>query len=206
LGDSITLGLGAWTGYRGPFFSLALKDSKKMTYVGSQLDGPDTVDNVPFPKQHEGHSGYTIDGGGGHAGIKALMVDVMTQYKPNIIMMMIGTNDIQTHVTELPTHFAGLVDLILSTDPKVLLVVAQIVPTGTDSNNLLVEDLNASIRTVVKDRAATGQHITMVDMYTPFVANPNFKTELLVDDLHPKFDGYVIMANTYYSVVGPLLW
>jgi lysophospholipase L1-like esterase len=205
LGDSITVGLGAWTGYRGPMFSLTLKGAKKMVYVGSQLDGPDTVDNVPFPRAHEGHGGFTIDGGGQREGIKALMVNVMTQYKPNIITMMIGTNDVQTHVTDIPTHYAGLVDLILSTDPKVLLVAAQVIPTGTDSNNVLIQALNASIRDIVLQRAAAGKHITLVDMYTPFVATPNFKTQLLVDDLHPKFDGYVIMANTYYGVVGPLL-
>jgi lysophospholipase L1-like esterase len=205
LGDSITLGLGAWTGYRGPLFHLANVDSKSMTYVGSLLDGPDTVDNKPFPKSHEGHSGYTIDGGGGRDGIKAIVVDVMNRYRPQIITMMIGTNDIDTGDDNVPTRLAGLIDTILAADPKVLLVVAQIVPTADDAENLRVQAFNVAIPGLVQARARMGQHVTWVDMYTPFVANPNFKTEYLVDRLHPRGPGYEIMAKQYYAVVGPLL-
>jgi lysophospholipase L1-like esterase len=205
LGDSITLGLGAWTGYRGPLFHLANVDSKSMTYVGSLVDGPDTVDNKPFPKSHEGHSGYTIDGGGGRDGIKAIVVDVMNRYRPHIITMMIGTNDIDTGDDNVPTRLAGLIDTILAADSEVLLVVAQIVPTGDDAENVRVQAFNAAIPDLVQARARAGKHVALVDMYTPFVANPNFKTDYLVDRLHPRGPGYEIMAKQFYSVVGTRL-
>jgi lysophospholipase L1-like esterase len=205
LGDSITLGLGAWTGYRGPLFHLANQQSKAMTYVGSLIDGPDTVDNKPFPKSHEGHSGYTIDGGGGRSGIKQLIVGAMNQYKPSIITLMIGTNDVDTNTDNIPTRLAGLLDTILTTDPKVLLVVAQIVPTTDDAENVRVQSYNAAIPALVEERAKAGKHVALVDMYTPFVQNPNFKTEYMTDRLHPRGPGYEVMASTFYAVVGPLL-
>jgi hypothetical protein len=54
---------------------------------------------------------------------------------------------------------------------------------------------------VIATRSAAGKHIMLVDMYAPFVANPNFKTALLADQWHPNPAGYLIMAQTWYDAV-----
>ena len=205
VGDSITQGLCGWTGYRGSLFHLANQDGKLLTYVGSLLDGPDTVDNKPFPKQHEGHSGFTIDGGGGRDGIKGMITGVMTKYKPNIVLLMIGTNDVDLSVDNAPNRLGSLLDTILDQDSSVLLVVAQIVPQTDDVANVRVRAYNAAIPDLVKTRAAAGKHIAMVDMYSAFVQNPNFKNDLMCDRLHPKGPAYEIMASTWYAAIGPSL-
>ena len=42
-------------------------------------------------------------------------------------------------------------------------------------------------------------------MYGALTANPAYKTEYMGDKLHPKQEGLVVMAQTWYDAIGPLL-
>ena len=214
LGDSITDGAGSSTGagYRVDLFRLALKNSKKIVFVGSHQSGPDMVDNVPFPKYQEGHSGWTIDDGGGRMGlypqIAGWMSTAMPDNKvPHIVTLMIGTNDvdIQLDLNNAANRLSLLFDRIIMYAPDALLVVAQIVPTTDDSENQRTMAYNGAITGLVQSRADAGKHITLVDMYGAFTKNASYKTEYMSDKLHPKDAGYVVMANTWYDKIGPLL-
>jgi len=222
LGDSITQGDGSSTGgsYRTFLYQLALGHSQTITLVGNTMTGPDTVKGpdggvVPFPKGSEGHSGYTIDDGGGRTGIHNLIGPSMTKYHPHIITLMIGTNDVNINLdlADAPRRLGGvpsdagvpsLMDTIFMTDPKVLLVVAQIVPTTNDTTNIRVRAYNDAIPALVQRHIAAGHHILMVDMYGGFTANANYKTDYMNDELHPKDPGYSKMADIWYAAIGPL--
>jgi len=208
LGDSITDGAGGTLGgsYRPPLFHLALSHQQTITFVGGSMNGPNMVDGVTFPKGHEGHSGFTIDDGGGRTGIHNLTTPAMNMYHPNIITLMIGTNDtdIMLDLPNAPMRLGGLMDTILTNDPKVLLVVAQIVPTKDDNENIRVKAYNDAIPALVKARADAGKHVIMVDMYGGFQADANYKTDYMNDNLHPKDPGYVKMGDIWYAAIGPL--
>ena len=191
-----------------PFcFTFRSKTTKSLTFVGTQSDGPSMVDNVAFPSHHEGHSGYTIDDGGGRMGISALTPPSLAANKPNIVLLMIGTNDvdIQLDLGNAPARLEKLIDSVLSADPKLLLIVAQIVPSKDDTENVRIAAYNAAIPALVKARADAGKHIRMVDMYGAFTANPNYRTEWMGDNLHPNVTGYAELANTWYAAIGSLL-
>jgi lysophospholipase L1-like esterase len=207
LGDSITDGAGGTGGsYRWSLFHLALSHQQNITFVGSGMNGPNMVDGVMFPKGHEGHSGYTIDDGGGRTGIHTLTPIAMNNYHPHIITLMIGTNDIdiQLDVANAPMRLGGLLDTIIATDPKVLIVLAQMVPTTDDAENVRVKAYNDAMPALVRTRADAGKHVILVDMYGGFQANANYKTEYMNDKLHPKDPGYVKMADIWYAAIGPL--
>jgi len=210
LGDSITQGAPnpPAGGYRVPLFHLARSNQQSLTFVGSGADGPAMVDGVAFPKAHEGHSGFNIDATQGRMGVSQYFPAAIATYKPNIVLLMIGTNDVDTGETDIPTRLGVLVDTILNADPKVLVVVAQIVPQQTatpDTLNMKIQAFNAAIPALVKTRADAGKHVTMVDMYTAFVATPSFSTALLADRLHPTPAGFDVMTATWYAAIGPLL-
>jgi lysophospholipase L1-like esterase len=212
LGDSITEGVGSsGGGYRVPLFHLANQKGKSITFVGSQTNGPNSVDNRPFPQHHEGHQGFTIDNGGGREGISPLVVDSVKGNKPNIVMLMIGTNDVglSLDLPNAPTRLGNLIDTILATDPSVLLVVAQIVPAkdtrGNADMNRRVREYNASIPNLVKARAGAGKHIVSVDMYGAFTADSNYTNDYMANDLHPNDAGYAVIADTWYGAVGGVL-
>jgi hypothetical protein len=210
VGDSITQGAPnpAAGGYRVPLFRLARNNMQTITFVGSGADGPAMVDGVAFPRNHEGHSGYNIDNTQGRMGIRQFFPNAVTMYKPHIILLMIGTNDVDTGEDMIPTRLGMLMDTMLNADPNLLLVVAQIVPQQTampDTKNMQVQAYNAAIPGLVKARADMGKHVVMVDMYKAFTSNPNFSTALLADRLHPTPAGFQVMADTWYAAIRSLL-
>jgi lysophospholipase L1-like esterase len=208
LGDSITFGFQSSTvgGYRVPMFDSAVKAGHAITFVGSQTSGPATVDGMPFARQNEGHSGYTIDDGGGRSGLQNLVQNAIQTYHPHIVTLMIGTNDvdIQLDLANAPARLAKLLDTILAADPNLLLVVAQITPTQDDAENTRIQAYNAAIPSLVAARAQKGMHILGVDMYGALVANPSYKTAYFADNLHLNDAGFVIMYGVWYSAIGGL--
>jgi lysophospholipase L1-like esterase len=214
LGDSITDGTAGSSiggGYRVSLFHRALGDHKTITFVGSGSDGPATVDGVPFPPHHEGHSGFVIGGPGdpfsAFIGIAPLVVNALDTYHPNIVALMIGTNDMNLadDVANAPTRLAALIDSVTSTDPKLLLVVAQIIPSQTDALNTSIQAYNAAIPALVQARATAGKHVALVDMYDAFTAIANYKSADMSDNLHPNDAGYAVMAGVWYARIGALL-
>ena len=206
-GDSITDGYGVPGGYRIELFRLAHQAGKNITFVGSGINGPTTVDGVAFPQQHEGHSGYTIDPTPSRSGISPLVATVMPKYTPHIITLMIGTNDAidNYNMTTAPTRLGALIDSIYTALPNVQLVVAQLVPSQDDALNSRIQTYNAAIPAVVKARADAGKHILLVNMY-PVIANTaTYKTTLLADTWHPNSAGYTLMGQAWYDVLSGLL-
>jgi lysophospholipase L1-like esterase len=204
-GDSITQGYNVPGGYRAPLFHLALAASRNITFVGSAADySVPTVDGVMFPKNHEGHGGYTIEG---NNGIAQFVSTSIPSYKPNIITLMIGTNDINgnNNVADAPNRLGNLLDSIFMRDANILVVLAQIVPTANDGTNNAVKAYNAALPNVVSARVSSGKHVVLVDMYTAFTKDANYKQSLLGDNLHPNQTGYNLMADVWFQALSPYL-
>jgi lysophospholipase L1-like esterase len=209
-GDSITMGAQstATGGYRVPLYRLVLENEKSMTFVGPSGAGPATVDGVPFPENHDGHSGYIIDTIDTRKGLLPLMEGNLEKFTPHIVLLMIGTNDINSQIDlpNAPARLANLIDLIITTAPDTLLVVAKLIPTRDDSLNTQVRDFNNALASIVNERAEGGDHILMVDMYNAFTVNPDYKSDWLYDGLHPNNAGYAVMADTWYDAIEEFLY
>jgi lysophospholipase L1-like esterase len=217
-GDSITDGYNADTpgGYRVELFRRAHAAGKNITFVGSGQNGPATVDGVAFPRNHEGHSGWTIDPTPSRSGISTLLKNdgssqsVMVKYTPHIVLLMIGTNDAIDNydMANAPTRLGKLIDTIYGQLPDVLIVVAEPIPTRGDTSkgddagtSARIKTYNDAIPAVVKARADAGKHILVVDMYTPFTP----KASLLEDQWHPNLQGYVVLGTQWYSALESVL-
>jgi hypothetical protein len=210
LGDSITYGLitivadqassdpsingkDSHGGYRVELFSDAVAAGKNMTFVGSQMNGPTTVASMPFPKSHEGWSGYTI------VQIQGKAANDVT-YGPNIILVHAGTNDTYgSDPTGAPMRLSMLVDYLTTTFPNALVVVAEIIPYPSQMTNTNL--INQSIPAMVQSKVSAGKHVTMVDLNTGF----NTSTMLAGDGVHPNQSGYNWMGDKWYAAIGGLL-
>ncbi|WP_437841332.1 SGNH/GDSL hydrolase family protein [Sorangium sp. So ce1153] len=204
-GDSITQGFNVAGGYRAPLFHLALEADRDITFVGSASDySVPMVDGVTFPRNHEGHGGWTIEG---NNGIAKLVGTSIPNYQPNIITLMIGTNDINGNINlaDAPNRLGKLLDSIFMRDPNILVVLAQIVPTRTDGTNNAIMAYNAAMPDLVSTRVSMGQHIVLVDMYTAFTNDTNYRQTLLGDNLHPNQAGYNRMADVWFEALSPYL-
>ncbi len=209
LGDSITDGFPfEMGGYRVELFNQTVAASKHVTFVGSLSNGPP---NTPaFPPKHEGHTGFTIinETSVGRSGISPAITDTaISTYHPNIILLMIGTNDVNLSVDlgNAPGRLATLIYEIITDAPSSLLVGAQLTPTTTDAENMRFQTYNAAIPGIVQQRAAAGKHVLLVDMYSTFTANANYKTALMNDNLHPNPTGYALMGDTWYKTIASFL-
>jgi lysophospholipase L1-like esterase len=208
LGDSITWAdLPPGGGYRVELFHQTLANNQLITFVGSQTNGPDTVDGKPFPRSSEGHSGYTIDTGGGRIGISTVVDASLATYRPNVVLLMIGTNDVDLSLdlTNVANRLGALLDRIIDAAPNAMVVVAKITPTMTDSTNARVQAYNDAITALVQQRMTAGKHLLTVDMYAAFTAYPSYRTALLNDNLHPNLTGYSLMGQVWYAAIKELL-
>jgi lysophospholipase L1-like esterase len=176
-------------------FSKAIAENKQVTFVGRSMNGPSMVAGVSFPRNHEGHSGFTI------AQIDDMVPTPALEPGPHIVLLHLGTNDMSRMAAGAPDRLAKLIDQILTRLPNALLVVATIIPFPGASR--AVETFNAAIPAIVKTRADAGQHVILVDQYTGFPASG--ATSELGDGVHPNQAGYARMAGLWYTAIRPYL-
>ena len=215
LGDSITEGCctAPEGGYRIELFTKAVNSKQTITFVGGSLgvgnakpNGPTTVAGKTFPQGNEGNGGYTIASPSSKGGIAGAITDQsLSTYKPNIVLLMIGTNDVLQNLDlgNAPTRLASLIDEIIAGAPNALLVVSTIPPCCNDAT---VQAYNATIPAMVKTRAQAGKHVLFVDAHAAFVKNANYKADYISSDgLHPSANGYAVIGDLFYGAISQFL-
>jgi hypothetical protein len=201
-GDSITFGLlypdystPKQGGYRAQIFTKAVAANQNITFTGSQSSGPAMVAGKPFPQKNEGHSGWTIEpGGGSPGGISSLVPTPAFTTIPDIVLLMIGTNDAGKSLTaqQMADNLAKLIDSVISTAPNALLVVSKIPPLS--GQQAKIDSYNEKIPGLVQTRAAAGKHILSVD-------NKLTAADMTGDNVHPNEGGYVKMGDNWYEAI-----
>ncbi|MFF3416021.1 FG-GAP-like repeat-containing protein [Streptomyces sp. NPDC002698] len=182
VGDSITLGVGSTTrtGYRAVLRSKLTSKAEVLDFVGSQHD-------AQYPDiDHEGHSGWLID------GIAANIDTWMEAAKPNTVLLHLGTNDMDrdNQVATAPARLAALIDQMIAASPQTTIVVASLVPSPSSAVQARIDAYNAKIPGIVKARQDQGHKVTFVSMGALTNADIN-------DRLHPNNAGYEKMATAF---------
>ncbi|WP_181796316.1 ricin-type beta-trefoil lectin domain protein [Streptomyces sp. WELS2] len=183
LGDSITWGVGSSTGngYRGPLWNELAADGHPLDFVGTVRNG-----SMPDP-DNEGHSGYRID------QIAALADAALTRYRPNVVTLHIGTNDLQgaSEVDTAVARLRSLVGQVTADVPDATVLVASLVVSTSASEERFRGAYNQAASRIVSDARAAGKHVAYVDM-------SGLTTADLADPLHPNDAGYQKMADAFH--------
>lgn len=222
LGDSITLGMhgkgSSWDtnkslrgGYRARLYELLKLTGLSFDFVGAgPIDARET-----FPdRDHEGHGGWCITGGGGscfadtvdpaaggNAGLSHHINDWLNTHQPDVILLHIGTNDFNggDQVSDVITRYGQLIDKIFSARPNVFLFVSNLNIAGrTDVNNTF----NTQLQSLVTQKASTGKRVYFVNTYlsmTQPIGDPDG------DTLHPNLANYEIMALNWLNAMKSFL-
>jgi len=215
LGDSITLGTNYQGGYRIKLYAHAVTDKKNITFVGYDTANPPTAATLSalgsagsaFVAKHEGHYAWTIQqvddlvtgvSTGSQDGVNYAGKKVVADARPQIVLIHLGSNDVQVQPSGASDRLAKLIDHVVSDAPNALVVVASIIPLPAKASN--VSALNQAIPGIVSARAAAGKHVIFVDQYAGF----NGKTGLM-DSVHPYEAGYEQMSVVWYAAIKPYL-
>jgi hypothetical protein len=179
-------------------------------FVGSRSSGPAELGS----KRHEGHSGFTI---ANTSFFHENITNNIARYlgptiNPDIILMMIGTNDINFNyrVDEAPARLDRLItrisDLSTGLKPNAKLIVANLPPIDDAHNNFRTSPtdfsanarimaFNAAIPGIVAAHRARGERVYFADINSRLTASDIF------DGLHPTVEGYNKLGDAWYSAI-----
>ena len=122
------------------------------------------------------------------------------QFQPDIVIVMLGTNDADQTLNETNAQFVSdYITLLaafqsLPTKPQVYIV--QPPPIYNVSINLSGELFAQRVQPSITEVAhQTG--LTVIDAYTPLLGHP----DLFIDGIHPKAEGAQLIANSVYTTV-----
>ncbi|MDZ7362854.1 MAG: Ig-like domain-containing protein [candidate division KSB1 bacterium] len=191
LGNSLTDGDGSSNGggYRFHLYNALTNANIDFDFVGALQGGTGFADT-----DHEGHGGFRAD-----------QLDVQTYLTNNpadAVFLEIGTNDISfgESAAQVKTDIEAVVDAIHNFDAKIEIYLGTLIPRKDDNARQAVTDaLNALLPGLVSAKSSAGYRIFLVDHAARFKANPNWKTELMSDDLHPNDAGYGLMAQEWFT-------
>ncbi|MBM9507811.1 SGNH/GDSL hydrolase family protein [Actinacidiphila acididurans] len=187
LGDSITWGVGSSTGdsYRSVLWNdLAAEGHSSLDFVGSGRNG-----SMADP-DNEGHSGWRID------QIAGIADAVLAHYRPNVITLEIGTNDLNQNY-QVPTatdRLHALVDQITADAPDATVLLASLIVSTNPVEEPNRPAFNQAVPGIVQAEQAAGRHVAYVDMGALTTAD-------LADQLHPNDTGYAKMAAAFNAGV-----
>jgi acyl-CoA thioesterase-1 len=157
-GDSNTLGVGTpeFGGYRVSLSQILSGRGFAFDMVGTQWNGPAELAD----KAHEGYGGYTID------DLAGIMPDKLTLNPPDVVLLMIGSNDVTKSVDmpNAPTRLGHLLDMILARPSVQRVILSTIPPFNLDwpEGQQAIRDYNAALPGVVGGRSK----VTLIDGYS----------------------------------------
>lgn len=188
LGDSTTEGNGEQVpgGYRPYLWQLAQQENAAIDFVGSQVSGPAGLPD----RDHEGYPGLQIQ------EIEQKAALTVPQYRPDVILLHIGTNNIwrpEEMPDVAPQRLARLIEHLTTLAPLAHLYVASIVPSVQHESN--VRSFNETIPSIVADSAARGNNVSFVDQYS------GLSFDDLIDGIHPNAGGYEKMAERWWEAL-----
>ncbi|WP_369226997.1 ricin-type beta-trefoil lectin domain protein [Streptomyces sp. R39] len=186
LGDSITWGVGSPSGnsYRGFLWDQLTTEGHALDFVGSGRNG------TMSDPDNEGHSGWRID------QIAGIADSVLTGYRPNVVTLEIGTNDLNGNyqVPTAPDRLRALLDQITRDAPQATVLVGTVIVSTSATEEANRPAFNARLPGIVQAEQAAGKHVRLVDMSALTSAD-------LADSLHPNDNGYRKMADAFNAGV-----
>ncbi|KAF2449733.1 carbohydrate esterase family 3 protein [Karstenula rhodostoma CBS 690.94] len=165
-----------------------------VNFVGSGKTENNCKD-AKYDRDNEGHSGF-------------LAIDIATKNQldgwlktnpADVLTMHLGTNDIvqqNKNVADIIAAFTRLVGTARTHNPKMKIVVAQIIPMGMGSYNTKIQQLNAQIPPWAAGLNKTESPIWVVDQYTGFSGSADLR-----DGVHPNAGGDKKMMDVWYPAL-----
>lgn len=221
LGDSITRDVfranprpdSLLTGYRQPLWLLLQSGNYPVDFIGSDNSGYGAVPK--FDPDNAGFGGYStqqllhlITTGVDVNGNIITPGPYFNYYHPNVILLHIGTNNLDTTTSDLEKLLNYIDNFADTTNSLIWVVLAKIINRVPYS--LTTTIYNDNIEKMALERIKKGDHIKLVDMekgagiiYKIDTVAPYINGDMY-DGVHPNYRGYAKMAALYYDTLNAL--
>jgi acyl-CoA thioesterase I len=200
LGDSITQGNTEHNSYRRALW----KKLQAAGYVDVDFIGSHTINwggpppNPDFDMDNEAYWGISADG-----LIGTLTNDLKTITPgPDVVLMHIGTNDLTASnktADQTLSSISTLISLLRTKNPKVIILMAQIIPRGTTGG--IIATFNSRVPAFAESLSTQTSKIMAVDQYAGF--DP--KLDTFDGSTHPNDTGEEKMATTWFDALAKVL-
>ena len=97
--------------------------------------------------------------------LAALTSAELATYKPNLVLLDVGINDLGSSTETpadmgaAPTRLASLIDQILNEEPDATVLVAQLIVNGDPTVESRVTAFNNALPAIVQDSASAGKQV-----------------------------------------------
>lgn len=145
-----------------------------------------------------GVGGAAVAGSTGMGYLHLSAIEVAKGFQPDIVIIMLGTNDAYTYLTQNSTEFKSdyltIIDQFQSLASKPTIYLVEPIPIYTNYVSLSDEIL---VQTVIPDiqQIADQTGLQLIDAHTPLQNHP----ELYLDGIHPTADGAKVLADAIYA-------
>lgn len=223
LGDSITYGVNRdlasselQVSYRAQLSQELTEYFGRVVFVGSEVTAATTLSETRLLR-HAGFPGYVVTdiwGESGHPGVDALIDGLCDKYTPDVVLVMLGTNDLTRMINAGTTTDADLQDQIDRYRAFLLGIESGLTDRGTiicstltpraqaanlETVQAMVNTYNEYIAEMVADMAAEDKKIVFNDNFTAVAALG--EAGLCSDKLHLSLAGSTALAEQYYRTV-----
>jgi lysophospholipase L1-like esterase len=149
--------------------------------LGTFHAGPKDID-----RDHQGHQGQGV------AKLDEVSFDELRRERPEMVILMIGTNDAREGLVPdaFRIRYSVLLDRILA-ESRTRLIAATIPPARYGKRDKVMATINEIIRSEVDKRAATGR-VRLVDVNAMVDKRADY-----VDSLHLNDDAYARVGSAF---------
>jgi acyl-CoA thioesterase I len=147
-----------------------------------------------------GVGGTTVSLHSGSAYMNTTSFETAKEFQPDIVIVMLGTNDADKTLNETTQQFVNdyitLLDQFIDLPTKPDVYIMQPPPIYS-TNNTLTQDLIVHRVQVGINQVSAQTGIPVIDAYTPLLGHP----DLFLDGVHPKAEGAQLIADAVYTAV-----
>jgi lysophospholipase L1-like esterase len=196
VGDSITEGADFFSSYRYPLAEKLHAADYAVEFVGTRTAPAGPARDLP-PLAHEGYGGKGIE------FLAATVPDHFRAHPADIVLLHSGHNHTveEQPVPGIVASTAKLIAALREINPRVVVLLAQVIPAGKLPKYSYLPELNQALATLATRLDTPAQRVLLVDQATGF----DWHTDTVADHVHPNALGAEKMAAVWFAALQKVL-
>ncbi len=188
VGDSITAGGQTFSNYRYPLWEKLFSAGYGIEFVGSQAS-----DSPLGPLRHESYGGKNAE------FLAGVLKDYFRTNSADILLIHAGHNHTNTEapLRGIVAATESMVQTARRANPRVVVLVAQVIPSGKLPKYEYIPALNADLRKLAARLNTPMSPVLAVNMADGF----DWHTDTVADHVHPNAQGAEKMASKWFAAL-----